>query len=79
MPCLRCRVAVPHGTDEPTCWWATRERLAEGDYNLGAGQWKPRVAEKANDEDPRELVADTLGDYRNVVAGLEKLMSELAE
>ena len=49
------------------------------DYNLGAGQWKPRVAEQTSDEDPRELVAEVLDDYREVVAGLEKLMVELAK
>jgi type I restriction enzyme M protein len=53
--------------------------LAESDYNLGAGQWKPRVAEKISNEDPRELVAEVLDDYRQVVAGLERLMAELAE
>jgi len=78
-PGLEANTLLPHGTDEPTCWWATREKLAEGDYNLGAGQWKPRVAEKTRDEDPRDLVTEVLGDYRKVVAGLEKLMSELAE
>ena len=70
---------LPHGSEEPTCWWTTREKLADADYNLGAGQWKPRVAEPVSDEDPRELVAEVLDDYRKVVMGLEKLMQELAE
>lgn len=78
-PGLEANTLLPHGSDEPTCWWVSREKLAEGDYNLGASQWKPRVAEKTSDEDPRELIADALADYRKVVAGLEKLMAELAE
>ena len=53
--------------------------MADGDYNLGAGQWKPRVAEKTSDDDPRELVFEALGDYRKVVAGLEKLLEELPQ
>ena len=78
-PGLEANTLLPHGSDEPTCWWITRERLADADYNLGAGQWKPRIAEKISDEDPRELVKDVLKDYQRVVAGLEKLKTELAE
>ena len=77
-PGLEANTLLPHGSEEPSCWWATKEMLAAADYNLGAGQWKPRVAEKSSDEDPRELVADVLDDYRKVVAGLENLAAELA-
>lgn len=78
-PGIEANVLLPHGSPEPSCWWTTKQRLAETDYNLGAGQSKPRVAEKINDEDPRDLVTDALDDYRQIVAGLEKLKSELAE
>ena len=78
-PGMEAHTLLPHGSAEPTCWWTTREKLADADYNLGAGQWKPRVAEKTCDADPRELVEDVLKDYRQVVAGLEKLKAELAK
>lgn len=78
-PGVEANTLLPYGSEEPNCWWATRVKLADADYNLGAGQWKPRIAEKTSDEDPRELVAEVLNDYRKVVMGLEKLMSELAE
>lgn len=78
-PGLEANALLSHGHAEPTCWWTTKDKLAESDYNLGAGQWKPRVAEKTSDEDPRELVAGVLEDYREVVKGLEKLLVELAE
>lgn len=35
------------------------------------------MAEAVSDEDPRELVAEVLDDYRKVVVGLEKLLLEL--
>lgn len=73
------KAQLPVGSTEPTCWWAMKARLVEADYNLGAGQWKPWVAEQVSDEDPRELIAEVLGDYRGVVAGLEKLLKEVAE
>lgn len=76
-PGLEANTLLAHGSEEPTCWWTTREKLADADYNLGAGQWKPRVAEKSSDEDPRDLIIGALGDYREVVAGLEKLLEEL--
>lgn len=76
-PGLEANTLLPHGSEEPACWWVSREKLADAGYNLGAGQWKPRVAEKTSNEDPRALVAEVLEDYRKVVAGLEKLMTEL--
>jgi type I restriction enzyme M protein len=78
-PGVEANALLPHDAKEPSCWFTTKERLAEADYNLGAGQWKPRRAEKASHEDPRELAADVLDDYRAVVSGLEKLFAELAE
>jgi type I restriction enzyme M protein len=68
---------LPHGRVDPTCWWTTKQQLTDSDFNLGAGQWKPRVIEKTSDEDPRELVSEVLGDYRTIVAGLERLLVEL--
>lgn len=78
-PGLEANTLLAHGSAEPNCWWIAREKLIDADYNLGAGQWKPRVAEKSSDEDPRELVTEVLGDYRKVVAGLEKLLEELPQ
>ena len=78
-PGLEANTALPHGSKEPICWWATKDQLSEAAYNLGAGHWKPHVAEKPSDEDPRELAAEVLADYRKVVAGLERLLVELEE
>lgn len=78
-PGLEANALLAHGSDEPTCWWTTREKLVEGDYNLGAGQWKPRVAEKSSDEEPSQLVAEVLSDYRTVVVGLERLLKEMPQ
>jgi type I restriction enzyme M protein len=78
-PGLQANTLLAYGSEEPTSWWTTSERLAEADYNLAAGQWKPRVAEETSDEDPRELIAEVMGDYRKVVAQLEKLLAESTE
>lgn len=78
-PGVAANTLLPNDTAEPRCWWTTRDNLAAADYNLGAGQWKPRVAEKVSDEDPRILVDEVLMLERQIVAGLEKLTKELAE
>jgi type I restriction enzyme M protein len=79
VPGIEAGSLLEAGSAEPTCWWVTLGRLADSGFNLGAGQWKPRVAENTSDEDPRELVSDVLGDYRNIVSGLENLFAELEE
>ncbi len=78
-PGLEARILLDAGSEEPSSWWVTIERVAEEGYNLGAGPWKPRIAEVASDEDPVELISDVLVDYQKIVAGLEKLKEELAE
>jgi len=76
-PGMEANTLLPHNSEESTCWWTSGEKLVAVDYNLGAGQWKPRVTEKTTDENPRELVAEVLVDYRAVVRGLERLLEEL--
>jgi type I restriction enzyme M protein len=76
-PGLEANSQLPHDSEEPTCWWTTRENLAEADYYLGANQWKPRIAEKISDEDPHELIEERVGELLNQVAGLRKLQAEL--
>ncbi len=65
------------GSAIPSSWWATVKSLAASGYNLGAGHWKPRIAEAASGEDPAELVSEVLADYKRLVDGLEKLKAEL--
>lgn len=78
-PGLKANTLLPCGSEVPSCWYASEEQLAEADYNLGAGQWKPQIAEKVSDEDPNELIGTMLEDYRQIVHGLEKLQKALAE
>jgi len=65
------------GTEEPRSWWASLETIEESDYNLAASRYKPQVAEKAPDEDPGDLIRETLAIEREIVTGLEKLLREI--
>ncbi len=68
---------LPPGHEAPKCWWATQEAIAENDYNLAAGRYKPQVAEKAPEEDPAEIIRETLAIEREIVLGLEELLKEI--
>ncbi|MDY6908597.1 MAG: class I SAM-dependent DNA methyltransferase [Thermodesulfobacteriota bacterium] len=65
------------GNEEPRCWWATIKSVAENDYNLAAGRYKPQIAEKAPDDDPTQLIQETLAIERDIADGLEKLLQEV--
>ena len=68
---------LPPGTEDAKCWWAKLSTIAENDYNLAAGRYKPQVAEKAPEEDPAELIAKTLKVERAIAVDLEKLLKEV--
>jgi type I restriction enzyme M protein len=76
-PGIEAKTLLPYGSEEPTRWWTTYEKLADAEYNLGAGQWKPRITERTSDEDLHEMVVNVLGDYRNVVSRFEKFLADL--
>jgi len=44
---------------------------------LAAGRYKPQIAEKAPDDDPAELIRETLAIEHEIAGGLEKLLKEI--
>ncbi len=62
------------GEEEPKCWWAPIEFIRENEYNLAAGRYKPQVAEKPRQDDPAELIRETLAIEQKIVDGLAKLL-----
>lgn len=76
-PGVEAGTLLPPGSEEPRCWWTTVESVAENEYNLAAGRYKPQVAEKPPEEDPADLIRDTLALEREIVAGLEKLLRDV--
>lgn len=78
-PGLEANIPLPHGSEEPSCWFASNDQLAEANYNLGAAQWKPRVTEESSDEDPLELLIEVVGEYRGLAEGFEAFQKALTE
>lgn len=76
-PGAEANAILEPGSEEPRCWWSPIKSIAENDYNLAAGRYKPQIAEKAPEEDPGELISETLEIEREIVAGLEKLFKEV--
>jgi len=68
---------LPPGTEEAKCWWAKVSTIAENDYNLAAGRYKPQVGEKLPEEDPNELICETAKRYQSIADDLQKLLKKL--
>jgi type I restriction enzyme M protein len=79
IPGVESGTLLPAGSEEFRCWWSTIKNIAEHDYNLAAGRYKPQVAEKNPDEDPVKLIRETLAIEKDIAAGLERLLNEVGE
>jgi len=76
-PGVEANSILEPGSEVPRCWWADVKTLDANDYNLASGRYKPQVAEAAPEEDPVELIRDTLTIERGIAEGLEKLLKEV--
>lgn len=76
-PGVEAGTLLDAGTDEPKCWWTSVEKIAGNEYNLAAGRYKPQVATPPPQEDPAELIRQTLALEKEIQAGLEKLLKEV--
>ena len=76
-PGVEAAALLEPGTEQPRCWWARFETIAENEFNLAASRYKPRVAEEVPDEDPAELIREVLAIESEITKGLEKLLTEI--
>ena len=76
-PGVEAGVLLDAGSDEPYCWWAAFETIADHDFNLAASRYKPRIAEPVLDEDPVELIQEILSIEKEITDGLERLLVEV--
>lgn len=76
-PGVEAGTLLPSGSDDLRCWWTTIKSIAENDYNLAAGRYKPQIAEKAPDDDPVDLIRETLAIERDIAERLERLLKEV--
>jgi len=76
-PGVKANTILHPGSEEFKCWWATHDTIEAGDFNLTASRYKPQISEKMPDEDPTELIRETLAIEREIADGLEKLLKEI--
>jgi len=76
-PGVEASAVLEAGSPEPRSWWATFDTVAQNDFNLSASRYKPRVAQKAPDEDPAQLIREVLAIEREIAEGLERLLKEI--
>ena len=76
-PGVEANAVLEPGTEPPACWWAKVERIAENDYNLSAGLYKPLVRKERRQEDPGELIEELLDLEHRIAAGLMDLLREV--
>ena len=76
-PGVEANTLLEPETDLPRCWWATVKSIADNDYNLAAGRYKPQVAEAAPDDDPADLIREVLAVEKKITNGLERLLHEV--
>ena len=78
-PGVEALTILEQGTEEPKCWWSLVDKIAENDYNLSAGRFKPQITQKVSDENPVELIKEVIEFENEIKEQLEKLLNELKE
>jgi type I restriction enzyme M protein len=76
-PGVEAGTLLKAGSEEPRCWWAPIKSIADNDYNLAAGRYKPQVGEKAPEEDPAQLIREVMEAEHEIQGGLEKLLQDV--
>jgi type I restriction enzyme M protein len=76
-PGIEAKTLLEAESQEPNCWWASLETIAENNWNLTPELYRPQVLEKLPDETPAELIREVLAIESEIVADLEKLLQEV--
>lgn len=76
-PGVEAGTLLKSGSEKPNCWWAKTATVAENDYNLAAGRYKPQLAEEVSNDDPADLIREVLEIEQEITAGLERLLQEI--
>jgi type I restriction enzyme M protein len=64
---------------ELQCWWTNCSTIADCDFNLATGRYKPLRSERGPDEDPAELIRKALDVELKITTGLEQLLKRIEE
>lgn len=76
-PGLAANTVLPAGSQETRSWWATRELVIDSGFSLAAGRYKPQIGQAISEENPAVIIGEVLKQEREIVSGLERLLTEL--
>jgi type I restriction enzyme M protein len=76
-PGVEASSLLPADSEEPRCWWAAIDVVAANDYNLGAGRYRPQIAENSSKENPVDLIREVLIIENEIAELLQDLLSEV--
>lgn len=76
-PGVEGKAILPSGSTPSKSWWVTNDVLEAEQYNLSASRYKPQISEKPPEDDPADLIRETLKLERQITQGLEKLLAEV--
>lgn len=62
---------------EPNSWWATKDLVAENEYNLSAGQYKPQRASALFEECPSKLIDELSKLESSILRNLNALKEDV--
>lgn len=68
---------LDQGSEDPNCWWATVDKIAENDYNLSAGRYKPQITQKISDANPVELIKEVIDIENEIMQKLQSLLKDI--
>jgi type I restriction enzyme M protein len=77
-PGVEASSILEHGSEEPKCWWTSLDRIAENDYYLAPGRYKPQITQKISDEKPTELIKEVIEMENEIAQLLQKLLKKIA-
>ena len=63
--------------DEPSCWWASAEQVADANFSLSAGTYKPHQSSAVAIEDPRTLIILAQDLETSISKNLEALLDKI--
>jgi type I restriction enzyme M protein len=78
-PGPEANILLEADADDPSCWWATPQRIAEQDYNLSAGPYKPSTPTRSNAENPLALVEELIEAEEIILTGYHSLRERIAK
>lgn len=77
-PGLPAQTVLEPESREPHSWWTYRSAVEDAGFRLDPSRWMPVVSDWPLNEDPAELAASAVRDYRRIADELEILARQLA-